>query len=478
MIGSDDEDTRDDETAVEPPRGERSRAAETAELSRGSVVGRYVVLDKLGSGGMGVVYAAYDPELDRRVAVKLMQANRDGSTPGTEGRLQREAQALARLAHPNVVGVFDVGAAGDRVWIAMELVDGVQLQQWLAARTRSWRDVVTLFLGAGRGLAAAHDAGVVHRDFKPHNVLVGRDGRARVLDFGLACATGDPAVSFSSGRTRHGALDEDLTVTGSVLGTPMYMPPEAERAEAVGPAGDQFSFCVTLYEALYGERPFKVRPPGELPLPPPPPPNTSVPGWLRRVVLRGLSLRPGDRHPSMSDLLVALEADPARARRRVLAGAALGLATAGLVAGAVVWRDHVRSAVPDDPCDASHPAWWTTKLDPAASDALARWDRAWLDERARACSATRDEHSQPETVLLVRLACLDRQLDDTQALVTLLENGDSTLARQGAGAIRQLPRAEVCANASAVSVPPAPPEELRPRVEALDARLLRANALD
>ncbi len=197
----------DDLTATVPLDGVGPRPGPSAEaLGRGVAVGRYVVLDRIGAGGMGVVYAAYDPELDRRVALKLLRPDRFGGDAGRL-RLLREAQALARLTHPNVVAVYDVGTFGDRVFVAMELVEGETLRQWLRAEPRSprpWREVLERFLPAGRGLAAAHAAGLVHRDFKPENVLLGRDGRARVVDFGLAKALADAAEEPRDGRRAGG----------------------------------------------------------------------------------------------------------------------------------------------------------------------------------------------------------------------------------------------------------------------------------
>jgi serine/threonine protein kinase len=202
-----------------PPDG----AGADGRLPRGAALGRYLVLDVIGQGGMGVVYAAYDPELDRKVAVKVLRA-RDGlggDSPSGRARMLREGQAMARLSHPNVVPVHDVGTHAGHVFVAMEWVDGQTLRAWVDAAPRGWREVVAMYTGAARGLAAAHDAALVHRDFKPDNVIVGRDGRARVVDFGLARASGgpqrDPAPDVASGSS---PLESPLTREGTVVGTP------------------------------------------------------------------------------------------------------------------------------------------------------------------------------------------------------------------------------------------------------------------
>ncbi|HEX8821716.1 MAG TPA: protein kinase, partial [Archangium sp.] len=257
------------ETTVRPGRSPGAEAV----LERGTAVGRYLVLEKLAAGGMGVVYAAYDPELDRRVALKLLRATALG-LDAEEGRqhLLREAQAMARVSHPNVVPVYDVGTFDQQVFLAMELVEAQTLRQWMQAAPRTWRQVLALFLDAGQGLAAAHAAGVVHGDFKPENLLVGTDGRIRITDFGLA-HTATPG--------------EDATpVTG---GTPAYMAPEQLASGARANARtDQFSFCVSLYEALYGERPFAGSSVRDLSAEVlagrvlAAPTGTRVPPWLRR----------------------------------------------------------------------------------------------------------------------------------------------------------------------------------------------------
>jgi serine/threonine protein kinase len=344
--------------------------AASVVVERGQSIDRFVVLGLVGRGGMGEVYAAYDPELDRKVAIKLLRAREDASQGRT--RLLREAQAIAKLQHPNVVVVYDVGTFRDNVFIAMEFVEGRTLSGWLEAGTRSRRDIMQVFLAAGRGLAAAHAAGLVHRDFKPDNVMVTNDGQVRVMDFGLARHAGDateddaerraaestmttrpiapspdPDATMSLGpdHERHTAtsgsyLSIKLTQTGAMLGTPAYMAPEQFAVQPTDARTDQFSFCVALYELLYGQRPFDgttflslmtnvttgaVRPP---------PPKTRVPGWLRKVLLRGLATEPARRFPSMNALLVALETDPTVRTKRLAAGAGLLLCLAVAALGA------------------------------------------------------------------------------------------------------------------------------------------------
>ena len=245
-------------------RSAGGHAAADGGLTRGATVGRYVILKLVGRGGMGEVYAAYDPQLDRRVALKLLhhQAGGDGSSRTARERLLREAKTIARLSHPNVVVVHDAGEIEGRVFIAMEFIEGHTLGAWLAAAPRGWREVRDVFLAAGEGLAAAHEAGFVHRDFKPQNVMVGRDGAVRVMDFGLASGAaaltedGDAAVHREAAGVDVRGAPVALTRTGMLLGTPLYMAPEQFKAHPAYARSDQFSFCVALHESLYGEHPF------------------------------------------------------------------------------------------------------------------------------------------------------------------------------------------------------------------------------
>jgi eukaryotic-like serine/threonine-protein kinase len=335
-----------------PTRGELPGLRRTAsgELRRGAALGRYLVLERLGAGGMGVVYSAYDPTLDRRVALKLLHGERLQRTSERD-RFRREALALARLAHPNVVTVHDAGEAAGEMYLAAELVDGRTFGDWLQERPRDWREALALLLQAGRGLEAAHAAGLVHRDFKPSNVLVGNDGRVRVTDFGLArevgggraeeptpAAGGPPAASGEAGHS--GPLSSTVTLAGSVLGTPAYMAPEQFRGEAAGPRTDQFAFCVAAWEALFGQRPFadgalaqRVTD-GEAGRLVVPSQERSVPGSLRAALVRGMAPRRTDRFPSMAALLAALEQAQRPRRRRLVAAAA---AVALLLAAAGAW---------------------------------------------------------------------------------------------------------------------------------------------
>ncbi|WP_157759051.1 serine/threonine-protein kinase [Cystobacter fuscus] len=280
-------------------------------------LGRFAVIRKLGEGGMGTVYMGYDALLDRRVALKLLQRD----TVAREWLL-REAQALARLSHPNVVAVHEVSEHEGRVFIAMEFVDGQNLREWLAGAVRSVPEVLAMLAQAGRGLAAAHEAGLVHRDFKPENVLVGKDGRARVADFGIAALAVRPgegswSVASPGEERRPGAspsaLASPLTHRGTLMGTPSYMAPELFLGERATPASDQFAFCVALYTAVYGAPPFAGEDlsalsrsvlDGQFRLPPVRP---GIPGWLALILRRGLAREPAERFPSMAALIAALE---------------------------------------------------------------------------------------------------------------------------------------------------------------------------
>ena len=264
-------------------------------------IGRFVVLEVVGEGGMGVVYAAYDPTLDRKIAVKLVRVPVASSSAAADReRMLREARALARLTHPAILTVHDAGVIDDQVFIATELAGGGTLRAWQRAKARPWRALVAAYLEAGEGLAAAHDAGLVHRDFKPDNVLRTSDGRIRVADFGLAAPIGDG--------------------DRAIAGTPRYMAPEQHRGEVAGPAADQFAFCVALWEALTGAPPF----PGDdraaiaarIEAGPPAPAGPDVPPWLTAILARGLAPVATDRWPSMHALVAALADDPAVRRRR------------------------------------------------------------------------------------------------------------------------------------------------------------------
>jgi serine/threonine-protein kinase len=328
---------------------------------------RYTLLEPLGRGAAGVVYAAHDRELDRRVAIKLLRSEGDGSTgqlrEEAQARLTREARALARLAHPNVAQVYDVGVYGPGellpslpeladedelpaargVFIVMELVDGESLRRWLARGPRPFKELLELLLAAGRGLAAAHDAGLVHRDFKPGNVLLGGDGRVRVVDFGLARA----ATKVHSGSSEPGeeldfnsvSSDDSVTRTGTVLGTPSYMAPEQHRGEPATEASDQFAFCVVAYEAICGRRPFRGKALKQLQVQKEseaatlPVAGVNVPRWVWPILQRGLAADPERRFGSMRELLERIEsARRARRRKLVAAIAVPAIVVAGLAA--------------------------------------------------------------------------------------------------------------------------------------------------
>ena len=316
-------------------------------LAPGTRVSRYVIQELIGVGAIGAVYAARDPELHRMVALKVLRTGGTTGAPAGDlhARLLREARAMAQLSHPNVVIVHDAGSYQDGVFLAMELVAGTTLRRWLKEGPRGLEEIVRVFRAAGEGLAAAHRSGLVHRDFKPENVLVGSDGRVRVTDFGLARPTGgDPTGTHRA--LAGGWMQTVVTRTGIVAGTPAYMSPEQFTGVAPDPRSDQFSFCVALYEAVLGERPFAGSTVDEIAEAivhgrlSPPPAGLAVPAALRAALLRGLRVSRDERHPDMEALLAALtieEAPPvATGRRRRWLAIGASTAAAAAIASIVV----------------------------------------------------------------------------------------------------------------------------------------------
>lgn len=305
----------------------------------GKTFGKYTLVDRIGAGAMGVVYRAEDPALGRKVALKLLHKPDDALAK----RLVQEAKSMAQVNHPNVVQVYDAGISDGSTFIAMELIKGGSLRVWQQEK-RPLHEIIEAYIAAGRGLAAAHAAGIIHRDFKPDNCLVGTDGRVRVTDFGLASAR----PNEGSDETPE---ELELTNSGVVLGTPAYMAPEQFTGGNVDPRTDQFNYCVALYEALYGMRPFKGKSFDELGdnvcegRVSPAPAGARVSGAMRTILLRGLSKVPGNRYPTMENLLDDLGRDRTRAWRNTgfvaaALAAALGL---GLSADFVV-RDRVSAS--------------------------------------------------------------------------------------------------------------------------------------
>ncbi|OJH38324.1 serine/threonine-protein kinase [Cystobacter ferrugineus] len=457
-----------------------------------TLAGRYTVLEPLGEGGMSVVLAAYDAQLDRRVALKLLRTRSEPDDDArSELRMVREAQAMARLNHPNVVAVYDSGRLEDgSFFIAMEYVEGQTLRQWMQERPRPWREVLDSFLAAGRGLAAAHEAGLIHRDFKPDNVLVGRDGRVRVTDFGVA-RTQTLAEAPLPSSARPGAWDAEITLAGFVVGTPRFLAPELLRGAPADARGDVFSFCVALYEALCDQPVFvgdtdvertQARFEGRIN-----PPPAHLPTWVMRSVLQGLSVDPLQRPASMSTLLEALSDDPDVRRRERLSRiirVSAGLGLAALAAGgwmqqrdegpecahlerelAGVWDDSVRQQV--------RQALEGTRLDYALATAdrvfqtLEDYTRTWTRMRTEACEEARDQAGEPRSLAVLKEYCLERARGRLRALTGLLGRGsDAELLPRAVEAAQGLPPLEYCTDARVLTAAVPPPEDSRVRAQA------------
>jgi tetratricopeptide (TPR) repeat protein len=467
-----------------------------APRARGSTFGRYVLLERVGAGTSGEVWAAYDPRLDRRVALKLLRRVAHGARSDEDrARLVREAQAMARLSHPNVAAVFDAGEMEGEEYLAMAFVEGPTLRAWLAERRRGIDELLGALVQAGRGLAAAHAAGVVHRDFKPENVLLDAEERAVVADFGLARPAGDAR------RIAAGAAPDDPLATGAFVGTPAYMAPEQLAGGSVDARTDQFAFCVVLYEALYRERPFagetfealafavasgRIRPA---------PPASRVPPRLRKILLRGLAPDPAARYPSMDALLDALAWRPVR-RARLAAGALAIVAVAALAGGYGALRARTERLCARAGAEAELQGSWdasrraqveaalrATGL-PFAEDAvrgvaaaLDGWSGEWVAMWTDACEATRVRGGQTERVLSLRMRCLARRREELASLVDLLARADPKLAEKSVAAAQALRSVDVCGNVEALEAVVEPADErIRGEADRLARRLAEAQA--
>jgi tetratricopeptide (TPR) repeat protein/predicted Ser/Thr protein kinase len=492
------------------------------ELTR---IHHYVLLQRVGQGGMGVVYAAYDERLDRKVAIKLLRTGTRGAR-----RLLREAQALARLSHPNVVQVYEVGEFETAAFIAMEFVDGRTLGAWLGAARRTREQILAVFAAAGRGLVAAHDKGLVHRDFKPENVMVSDDGRVVVMDFGLARGhdTSDGELELIGHGSQPGSQHApgyhailtpgELTATGAVMGTPAYMAPEQYAGAGTSPATDQFGFCVALWEALCGERPFAGRSlfllqeaisqrrfnepeAGELP------------SWLRKVLERGLSTDPDDRWPTMTALLAAIADDPTRRRRWLLATltGVLVVVGGGTWANAAIEHQRTQAAARaladrQAACEQAGLALtdaWNEQTRAQLAQAFAATKRgksgeAWsrtaarLDEYARQWSSLRErvcvevevERTRDHESAASVLRCLAEDRAMFEALLDAWQGLDDEMVSRAPEAAAELPLTSMCANEAWLAQQIPLPEdattqaavlELRARLERVAARELAAD---
>ncbi len=463
-------------------------------------IGRYVVLKALGEGGMGVVLAAYDADLDRKVALKILREEIRTGT-GAALRMRREAQAMARLSHPNVAQVYEVAEdERGRLFLAMEYIEGSTLRAWLMAQPRTWREVLAVYVEAGQGLAAAHAAGLMHRDFKPDNAMLARDGRVRVLDFGLSrlYATSDDHPSLSSsGRT----LELTVTGAGALLGTPAYMSPEQHEHEEVDARSDQFSFCVSLWEALHGKRPYSGATMAEL--------STSMrrgelattsgsraPAWIRRVLERGLAIEPSLRWPTMDALLAALDRDPARTRRRWLTVAAGVVTIVGASYGAAAYqvaKARICTGAAEELADAWGPAQRTAVEQAVRATGVAYAERAattsvelldvqaarWVEVHTSSCLSHQRGHTTPE-LFDRRMACLRQRRSDLAATAAVLALTTRDSAAQAVDTARGLPPIELCEDDERLLAAVAPPEDPQTAalVEEVRQRLATLQALE
>jgi tetratricopeptide (TPR) repeat protein/tRNA A-37 threonylcarbamoyl transferase component Bud32 len=514
------DDTMISGTYARPAKRPRSREAKAGSETP-TQIGRYIVLGRLGAGAMGEVLAAYDPRLDRKVAVKRIHPG-GGSLEAARIRLEREAQALAKLDHRNVVKVHDVIVHDGSVFVAMEFVEGQTLGEWMRGedgRPRHWREIVPVFEAFGAGLAAVHAVGLVHRDVKPGNVMIGADGRVRVMDFGLARLDDDadegPEVSavyeipeelaeLRDSIVSNQAQTQELTQAGAMLGTPAYMAPEQFSGMRATARSDVFSFCITLHEALYGVRPFSgdsvlelctAVMDGKLDEPPR---DVEVPTWLRAVVLRGLAHAASDRFASMEELLAALGTGELRRRRRRYAALGLGLAVAGLAflgvqrwdlaqreracvaAGEVVdelWNPHTEAAL--------EAGMLATELSYAQTSVervrpwLDSYTRSWATRAEATCTAHSVERRWDDDTYDRASWCLEQRRSALASLIDRLSHAEGLDVQYAVESAAALESPDVCTDVRVLDSMGAPPDRaLRPQVLALQDRLALAARVD
>ncbi len=477
------------------PRGESSNAG--AALEPGARVGRFVLTRLLGTGGMGAVWAAHDPELGRDVALKLVRPGPGsiGDSAQNRDRLLQEAKAMANLAHPNVVPVFEVGMLGDELFVVMELVEGETLRSWIS-RPHSVPEILRVFAGAGLGLAAAHAKGIVHRDFKPENVLMGKDERPRVTDFGLARMVPGPrkfATPRQAALSETARSDGTETPRGALMGTPAYMAPEQFDGGVASEASDLFSFCTVFYEALYGVRPFvgstvyAVRTAmraGRARLPTRP----RLPAAVRKLLLQGLRYNATERPASMAEIAAVLSRDTGA---RALKVAFVTTLVATLVLGAWsvsrarickdagtrlagVW-DPPRQSKVESAFLATHLVYAPDAYQRVAA-AFERFRTGWTSNYTNACEQSAAA-SKDDPVAYLRMACLTQQLAAAQSKSDLFAQADEKVVEVAAAIASSLDDPASCASAAGRSAPPPPNLTDRLAVEHLREKLVRARAL-
>jgi tetratricopeptide (TPR) repeat protein/predicted Ser/Thr protein kinase len=438
-------------------------------------IGRYQIERRIGAGGMGEVYLGLDAALGRKAAIKRVPPERNSSD--SKERLRKEARALARLSHQNVVQVYEVGEHEGQTFLAMEYVEGTTLTGWLKA-SRSWQEILRVFEAAGRGLAAAHSAGVIHRDFKPDNVLISNARRVCVADFGLAVA------------------DEDAAHRHEISGTVRYMSLEQLRGEDVDARSDQFSFCVALYEALWQREPFDRATVAARVLAlengrPHAPPRGRAPRAVWKVVRRGLQREPDRRWPNFDALLEALEVIPIRRRRRAVLSVVLPLSLAAvwlvargspdeLVCTGVaselvgVWDQETKAelAAAFAATEVAHAAATLERVE----QGLDAWADAWTTERLAQCEAARSQ-TDDEQLARARRGCLERQRRRVEVVTEVLARADVDAVDRAVEVIARLPAPSRCSVVEQLRGPEPPPAELADRVEQVRLELAAAHSL-